>query len=121
MKNLLPNASFELEFGQAKHAWVKYDPGEGAGDNWTDMFNSLTMPIAARKEVPEVWPAIEPAADAPDGQRVAVITAAAGKPGHLTSPVVALKGGHGYTLSVYARTDDPTARLQMCVWHQPLD
>ena len=35
MKNLLPNASFELDFGQAKHEWVKYNPGEGAGDNWT--------------------------------------------------------------------------------------
>ena len=83
MKNLLPNASFELDFGQAKHEWVKYNPGEGAGDNWTDMFNPLTMPIAARKQVPEVWPAIEPADDAPDGQRAAVICSAAATPGHL--------------------------------------
>ncbi len=121
MKNLLPNASFELDFGQARHEWVKYNPGEGAGDNWTDLFNPLTMPIAAGKQVPEARPAIEPAANAPDGQRAAVITAAVAKPGHLTSPVVALKGGHGYTLSVYARSDDPAVRLQMGMWHQPLD
>lgn len=121
LKNLLPNASFELDFGQAKHDWVKYDPGEGAADNWTDMFNPLTMPLAARQQVPEAWPVIEAAADAPDGGRAAVIAAAAGRPGHLTSPVFALKGGHGYTLSVYARRDDGAARLRMGVWHRPLD
>ena len=119
--NLLPNASFELDFGQAKHDWVKYSPGEGAADNWTDMFNPFTMPLAARQQVPEAWPVIEAAADAPDGQRAAVISMAEGKPGHLTSPVVAMKGGQAYTLSVYAHSDHPSARLQLCVWHQPMD
>ena len=123
MKNLLPNASFEIDFGQAKHDWVKYNPGEGAADNWTDMFTPLTAPLAKNDQVPQTWPTIEAAADAPDGVRAAVITAAPGKPGHLTSPVVAVKGGHGYTLSVYARGDDAAAgaRLHMCVWHQPLN
>ena len=121
LKNLMPNASFELDFGQAKHDWVKYNPGEGAADNWTDMFNPFTMPLAARHQVPEAWPVIEAAAEAPDGQRAAVISMAKDKPGHLTSPVVAIKGGQAYTLSVYARSDHPSARLQLCAWHQPLD
>ncbi len=129
MKNLLPNASFELDFGQAKHEWVKYNPGEGAADNWTDMFTPLTAPLAKNGQVPQAWPVIVASADAPDAERAAVITAAEGKPGHLTSPVVAVKGGHGYTLSVYARSGDavagavPWARpnLHLCVWHQPLN
>ncbi len=123
LKNLLPNASFELDFGQAKHDWVKYNPGEGAADNWTDMFTPLTAPLAKNKQVPQAWPTIEAAADAPDGGRAAVITAAPGKPGHLTSPGMAVKGGPGYTLSVYARGDDAAAaaRFHMCVWHQPLN
>ena len=106
LKNLLPNASFELDFGQAKHDWIKYNPGEGAADNWTDMFTPLTAPLAKTGQVPQAWPTIEATADAPDGVRAAVISAAPGKPGHLTSPVMAVKGGHGYTISVYARGDD---------------
>ena len=66
MKNLLPNASFEIDFGQAKHDWVKYNPGEGAADNWTDMFTPLTAPLAKNDQVPQTWPTIEAAAGASD-------------------------------------------------------
>ena len=121
LKNLLPNASFELDFGQAKHGWIKYNPGEGASDNWTDFFNPLTLKLAATDQVPKVKPAIQAIADAPDGSRVVVLVAAKGRPAHLTSPVVPMQGGQAYTLSAYARSDAPGATLGLGVWNRPLD
>ena len=120
-KNLLPNASFELDFGQAKHGWIDYNPGEGASDNWTDFLNPLTLQLAATGQVPRVKPAIEAVDDAPDGSRVAVLTSADGRPAHLTSPVVPVKGGQAYTLSAYARSDTPGATLRLGVWNRPMD
>ena len=120
-RNLLPNASFELPLGQEKHEWIRYNPGQGAPDNWTDMFNPLTLKLAATRQAPALTPVIEDAADAPDGSRVVAIPIPEGQPGHLTSPVVPLKGGQAYTLSVYARSDEPSARLRLCVWNRPVD
>ena len=119
--NLLPNASFELDFGQAKHKWVKYNPGEGGPDNWTDVFNPLTIPLAATGQAPAAMPVIEEVADAPDGGRAAVIPIPEDGPGHLTSPVVPMKGGQAYTLSVFARSDTPSAKLQLRVWTNAMD
>ena len=119
--NLLPNASFELDFGQAKHEWVKYNPGEGGPDNWTDVFNPLTIPLAATGQAPAAMPVIEEVADAPDGGRAAVIPIPQDGPGHLTSPVVPMKGGQAYTLSVFARSDTPSAKLQLRVWTNAMD
>jgi hypothetical protein len=120
-KNLLPNASFELDFGQAKHDWIKYNPGEGASDNWTDFFNPMTLKLAATDQVPKVKPAIQAMADAPDGSRIAVLVAANGRPAHLTSPVVPMKGGQAYTLSAYARSDASGATLRLGLWNRPMD
>jgi len=119
--NLLPNASFELDFGQAKHGWTRYNPGEGAADNWTDFFNSMTLQLAATGQVPRTKPAIRAAAEAPDGSRVAVLVAANGRSAHLTSPVVPVKGGQAYTLSAYARSDVAGATLCLAVWNRPMD
>ncbi|HCN08543.1 MAG TPA: hypothetical protein DIT01_11475 [Lentisphaeria bacterium] len=119
--NLLPNASFELDFGQAKHEWVKYNPGEGGPDNWTDVFNPLTIPLAATGQAPAAMPVIEEVADAPDGGRATVIPIPEDGPGHLTSPVVPMKGGQVYTLSVFARSDTPSAKLQLRVWTNAMD
>ena len=58
-KNLLPNASFELDLGQGKHEWTKYNPGQGAPDNWTDMFTPLTMKLAVTGQLPDAVPVIE--------------------------------------------------------------
>ncbi|MDP7398574.1 MAG: sialidase family protein [Lentisphaeria bacterium] len=121
LKNLLPNASFELDFGQAKHDWVKYNPGEGAADNWTDMFTPLTMKLAVTGQLPDAVPVIEAVDDAPDGARAAAIPVAAGQPGYLTSPIMPLKGGQAYTLSVYARSDVPSANLHLAVWTHTVD
>jgi len=120
-RNLLPNASFELPLGQEKHDWVKYNPGEGAPDNWTDLFNPLTLKLAATGQAPEKAPVIEEVAGAPDGGHAVAIPIPEGGPGHLTSPVVPMKGGQAYTLSVYARSDVSAAQLCLCVWTHAMD
>ncbi len=120
-KNLLPNASFELDLGQEKHEWTKYNPGQGAPDNWTDMFTPLTMKLAVTGQLPDAVPVIEAVDDAPDGARAAAIPVAAGQPGYLTSPIMPLKGGQAYTLSVYARSDVPSANLHLAVWTHTVD
>jgi len=113
-KNLLPNASFELAFGY------------GVPDNWFDMYNPLTMKLAATDQIPQSvpedwWKGIEGAADAPDGPKVVRVPIPEGQPGHLISPMVPLKMGQVYTLSAYARSDAPSAKLALTVWMRPLD
>jgi len=120
-KNLLPNASFELDFGQAKHGWIRYNPGEGASDNWTDFLNPMTLHLAASGQVPRVKPEIRTVTEAPHGDRVAVLVTRKGVPAHLTSPVVPVKGGQAYTLSAYARSDTRGATLRLGVWNRPMD
>jgi len=125
-KNLLPNASFELDFGHPKHDWVRLNPGQGLSTNWTDMLTPLTMKLVATGQVAkmtpvEELPTIEEVSDAPDGSRAVAIPIPEGKSGHLTSPVVPLKPGQSYTLSVYARSDVPSAQLRLCVWTEPVD
>ena len=135
MKNLLPNASFELDFGE-------YLPG-----NWADMQNRLTLNLSASKQIPfpdppftsspamleqarsagrktDVGPRIEQVESAVDGDRAARVgldEARWGIRGHLTSPVVRIQAVHIYTLSVYARSDEPSARLLLGLWIRPLD
>ena len=41
--------------------------------------------------------------------------------GHLTSPVVPVRGGQVYTLSAYVRSEVPAARVRLCLWTRPLD
>ena len=121
LKNLLPNASFELDFGQPKHDWVKYNPGEGASDNWSDFLNPLTLKLAATNQVPRLKAEIRSVADAVEGSRVAVLNLAGGRSAHLTSPVVAMKGGQTYTLSAYACSGVAGASIQLSVWNRPMD
>mgnify|MGYP005639860817 CR=1 FL=1 len=40
------NASFELDFGQAKHGWIRYNPGESTSESWTDFLNPMPLPLA---------------------------------------------------------------------------
>ena len=112
-KNLLPNASFELDFG------------EGLCTNWGDLQNELTLPLSLTGQQEHTPPCIEARADAVDGEYAARLTldpaADGGAVGHLTSPVVAVKPGQVYTLSVYARSDEPSARLELGLWTRPLD
>ena len=111
-KNVLPNASFELEFG------------ETIPTNWADLQNVLTLKATAMGQQPEDPPMIEPADDAVDGLHAAKITLAAsdnGAAGHLTSPAMAVRPCQAYTLSVYARSDEPSARLQLGLWRRPVD
>ena len=135
MKNLLPNASFELDFGE-------FLPG-----NWADMQNRLTLNLSARQQIvfpdpsftsspamleqrraagrkTDIGARIEQVADAVDGARAARVPIEEGRwgiRGHLTSPVVSIKAVHIYTLSVYARSDAPGARLRLGLWIRPMD
>ena len=59
--NLLPNASFELEFG------------DSLPTNWGDTHGELTVKLQATGQVPKATPRSEEAGDAVDGERVARI------------------------------------------------
>ena len=120
-KNLLSNASFELALEQAKHDWIKNNPGCGSASNWTDMVNPLTIRLSATGQVPEVMPVIEKLAEAVDGNQTVAIPILTNQHGHLTSPVVPMKPGQAYTLSVFARSDDPYATLCLAVWNRPVN
>ena len=58
-KNLLPNASFEL-------GW-----GEGMQTHWLDYQNALTIKLTAKGQLPKAWPGVKARPDAPDGKHVA--------------------------------------------------
>ncbi len=125
-KNLLPNASFELPLGQEKHQWTARDPGYGSPTNWTDMVNPLTLQLMASGQVSigppsETDPVIEEVPGTPEGSRAVAVSVSKNEPAHLTSPVVPMKYGQAYTLSVYARSDLPSAKLRLGVWNQPMD
>ena len=95
-ENVLPNASFEVGFG------------EGLQTHWADYQNALTIKLTSTGQLPKTWPAIEKRVDAPDGTHAVRLAVAPDAPGHLPSPVVGVKPGHAYTLSVYARSDEPS-------------
>ncbi|MDP6438291.1 MAG: hypothetical protein QGH74_01520, partial [Candidatus Brocadiia bacterium] len=89
-RNLLPNASFELSFG------------EQIPTNWGDLQNVLTLKLTATGQGPEKPPGIERQAQTVDGEHVAAIPLERidkGSVGHLTSPAVPIKQGRAYTLS----------------------
>ena len=109
LKNLLPNASFELDFG------------DGLQTHWADYQNALTLKLTATGQLPKTYPARAEQKDVPDGShavRLAVQPVAAG---HLPSPVLEVKPGQAYTLSVYARSDEPSAAIKLTLWTRAMD
>jgi len=113
--NLLPNASFELPLGEEPR-----QPG-----NWGDILNPLTINLAASHQQPGNWPPRRVSARAVEGDHAAQVTldpAGDAFVGHLTSPVVPVRGGQVYTLSACAERGsgrlgeavpvDPTAGLE---------
>ena len=112
--NLLPNASFELPLGEEPR-----QPG-----NWGDILNPLTINLAATNQQPGNWPPRRVEAEAVEGNhavRIALDPAGGAFLGHLTSPVVPVRGGQVYTLSAYVRSEVPSAWLKLCFWTRPLD
>ena len=110
--NLLPNASFELDFGDI------------VPTNWGDTQNELSLKVQATGQTPNVWPSSEAAGDAVDGERVGrVETEAAddGAAGHLLSPMINVQSCTPHTISVYAKCDDPSAKLEIGLWARPVD
>lgn len=85
------------------------------------MVNPLTLKLPVTEQVPKVEPVIEEVADAPEGSRAVAISVSENQPGHLISPVVPMKFGQAYSLSVYARSDVPDAKLRLRVWNRPMD
>lgn len=119
--NLLPNSSFELDFSQRIRT---LRAERKVQTNWGDLQNRLSLKATALGQVPETPPESAAAGDAVDGTRVGAIRLEAvsgGAEGHLTSPVVDVVPCQVYTLSVYARSDEPSARLNPGVWTRPLD
>ena len=128
-KNLLPNASFELDFGDT------------VPTNWGDTQNELALQLhldlnpneIGITQVPQVSPRSEATDETVDGERAArVETEAALNPdemadsrsaagGHLLSLMVSVEPCTPHTISVYARSDDPSAKLEMGLWTRPVD
>ena len=128
-KNLLPNASFELDFG---------DP---VPTNWGDTQNELALQLhldlnpdeIGITQVPQVSPRSEAMDETVDGKRAARVeteaalnsdeTGESGSTagGHLLSPMVSVTPCTPYTISVYARSDEPSAKLEICLWTHPVD
>ncbi len=112
--NLLPNASFELPFGE--------EPRQPT--NWGDILNALTIKLAATNQQPKSWPPRRVPAQAVEGRYVAELRldpSERGNRGHLTSPVISIRGGQVYTLSAYVKSEVPSASLQLCFWTRPLE
>ena len=128
-KNLLPNASFELDFGAP------------VPTNWGDTQNELTLQLhldlnpdeIGITQVPQVSPRSEAIGEAVDGERAAQVetetaltpheTGNSGRAavGHLLSPMVRVVPCTPYTISVYARSDEPSAKLEIGLWTRPVD
>ena len=107
--NVLPNASFELGFG------------EGLPTHWLDYQNRFTLKLMTKGQIPSGQPGIERHEEAPDGYQVVRLPAAPNAPVHLPSPVLAIRPAQAYTLSVYARSDEPSARIQLTMWTRSMD
>ena len=128
-KNLLPNASFELDFG---------DP---VPTNWGDTQNELTLQLhldlkpdgTGITQVPHVPPRSEAIGEVVDGERAARVetevplnpdetgTGASTAVGHLLSPMVRVVPCTPYTISVYARSDEASVKLEIGLWTRPAD
>ena len=128
-KNLLPNASFELDFGDT------------VPTNWGDTQNELTLQLhldlkpdeTGATQVPQVPPRSEAIGEVVDGERAArVETEAALNPdemgesgstavGHLLSPMVSVAPCTPHTISVYARSNEASAKLEIGLWTRPVD
>jgi len=111
-KNLLPNASFELDFG------------DNLPTNWGDTQNELTIKLQATGQAPKVPPRSEAVAAAVDGERAARIETEEGDGGavaHLISPMVSVQPCTPHTMSVYAKCDDTSAKLEIGLWTRLVD
>jgi hypothetical protein len=127
-KNLLPNASFELDFGDT------------VSTNWGDTQNELALQLhldlnpdeIGITQVPQVSPRSEAIGKAVDGERAARVetepalnsdeTGESGSAvGHLLSTMVDVTPCTPYTISVYARSDEESAKLEIGLWTHPVD
>ena len=120
-ENLLPNGSFELDLSQPVHAnWREMR----FNTNWGNLQNRLTLKATALGQAPEQAPESVSQPEALDGERVGEISleqTATGAVGHMTSPVIKVRPAQVHTLSVYARSEEPSARLQLGIWTTPVD
>ncbi len=113
-KNLLPNASFELPLGEYA----------GQTTNWADLFNPLTVSLASTRQQPKLWPPQREKTAAPHGSysvRIPLESSPQGFQGHFTSPLIRVRPGQSYTLSAFARSDSPSASIQLALWNRSLD
>jgi len=110
--NLLPNASFELDFG------------DGIPTNWGDTHSELTIKVQALVQTPKIAPRSETVGDAVDGERAARVETEeldSAAVAHLTSPLVQVQPCAPHTISVHAKSDEPSATLEIALWTRPVD
>lgn len=107
--NLLSNASFELGFG------------EGPPTHWLDYQNRFTLKLTTAGQIPTGQPVVEAEASSPDGQHAVRLPTTSKAPTHLPSPLVAIRPAQAYTLSIYARSADPSARIQLTMWTRSMN
>ena len=124
-RNLLPNASFELDFGDT------------VPTNWGDTQNELALQLhldlnpneIGLTQVPQVPPRSEAVSETVDGERAARVETEAALTGesdstavgHLLSPMVSVAPCTPHTISVYARSDEPSTKLEIGLWTRPVD
>ena len=111
-RNILPNASFELDFG------------DHVPTNWADTQNELSLKLQVLGQIAETQPRSAILADTVDGERVARVETEARDDeavGHLLSPMVSVTPCTPYVISIFARSDDPSARLEIGLWTRPID
>lgn len=107
--NLLPNASFELGFG------------EQSPTHWHDYQNQFTINLTATEQIPPGHASVEQHPDVPDGTHFVRLPVTPADPAHLPSPMIQVRSAQAYTLSVYARSDEPSARIQLTMWTRSMD
>ncbi len=108
-ENLLPNASFELGFG------------EHMPTHWLDYQNQFTLKLLVHGQVPATQPTLVDEKEAPDGQHAVRLSLTPDRPAHLPSPLLAIRPAQAYTLSIFARSSEPTARLQLTLWTRSMN
>ncbi len=118
-KNLLPNGSFELG------GHYQFDGFWQRPAGWAEFYNPLTLGLVYLRQHPKRLPSAGRFPEVTHGRQCAQVPLEQGDDGswcgHLTSPMVQVKPGQAYVLSLSVRSEVPGARLRPRLWTRPLD
>ncbi len=117
--NLLPNGSFELG------GYYQFDGYWQRPTGWGEFYNPLTLGLVYLRQHPKRLPAAGRFPEVPHGRQCAQVPLEQDEQdewrGHLTSPMIQVKPGQAYVLSLSARSDVAGAKLRPRLWTRPLD